>query len=71
MSPSNPSSAAGLCEQCRHAQKIESSKGSTFLLCKLSQSDPRFPKYPRLPVLSCAGYDHPDRNTPVPPAKTS
>jgi hypothetical protein len=56
MSMTNPSSAAGLCAQCRHAQIIESSKGSVFLLCELSKSDPRFLKYPRLPVLSCAGY---------------
>jgi hypothetical protein len=56
MSTSNPSSAAGLCATCRYAQRIASSKGSEFLLCDLSKSDPRFPKYPRLPVLSCSGY---------------
>jgi hypothetical protein len=50
-------STLGLCAHCRHAAKIESSKGSTFLLCQLSKSDPRFPKYPRLPVLACSGYD--------------
>jgi hypothetical protein len=50
------SDATGLCSTCRHAQVIESSKGSVFWLCELSKSDPRFPKYPRLPVLSCAGY---------------
>jgi hypothetical protein len=47
---------AGLCVTCVHAQAIESSKGSTFLLCRLSFTDPRFPKYPPLPVLRCAGY---------------
>lgn len=46
----------GLCDDCQHARPIESAKGSRFLLCRLSESDPRFPKYPRLPVLSCAGY---------------
>jgi hypothetical protein len=46
----------GLCADCMHARKIESSKGSQFLLCELSKTDPRFPKYPPLPVLSCAGY---------------
>jgi len=39
-----------------HARRVESAKGSQFLLCQLSQSDPRFPKYPRLPVLNCSGY---------------
>jgi len=52
-----PSEAAGLCSHCRHSQVIESSKGSVFLLCELSKTDPRFPKYPRLPVVSCIGYE--------------
>ena len=46
----------GLCASCAHAQTIESSKGSTFLLCRLSFTDPRFEKYPRLPVVACTGY---------------
>jgi hypothetical protein len=33
-----------------------SARGSTFWLCALSASDPRFPKYPRLPVLRCPGF---------------
>jgi hypothetical protein len=47
---------AGLCADCAHARPIESSRGSSFLLCELSKSDPRFVKYPRLPVLRCSGY---------------
>ena len=46
----------GLCADCLYAQRVESSKGSLFLLCTLSKTDPRFPKYPRLPVLVCSGY---------------
>jgi hypothetical protein len=46
----------GLCADCRFAQHIRSSKGSAFLLCGLSKTDPRFSKYPRLPVLRCSGY---------------
>ena len=38
-------------------RRIESDRGSIFYLCELSKVDPRFPKYPRLPVLSCAGYE--------------
>jgi hypothetical protein len=60
MSASKSSSDAnprlGLCAHCLHARLIESSKGSQFLLCQLSQSDPAFPKYPRLPILACAGH---------------
>jgi hypothetical protein len=47
---------AGLCADCVHARSVESSRGSLFLLCELSRSDARFAKYPRLPVLSCPGY---------------
>jgi hypothetical protein len=47
---------AGLCPDCLHSRRIESARGSEFILCNLSQTDPRFPKYPRLPVLSCEGY---------------
>jgi hypothetical protein len=37
-------------------QIVESARGSTFYLCRLSFSDPRFARYPPLPVLSCAGF---------------
>ncbi len=47
---------AGLCADCQHAKKIESARGSKFVLCELSATNPAFPKYPRLPVLKCAGY---------------
>jgi hypothetical protein len=47
----------GLCADCVHARQIESDRGSTFLLCQLSFTDPRFEKYPRLPVLACSGYE--------------
>ncbi len=50
------SSAAGLCADCIHARRIASDRKSVFILCNLSHTDPRFPKYPRLPVLSCDGY---------------
>jgi hypothetical protein len=47
----------GLCADCVHARLIISDRGSTFLQCELSFTDPRFAKYPRLPVLICAGYE--------------
>ncbi len=46
----------GLCSDCEHARIIRSDRGSIFYLCRLSATDPSFPKYPRLPVLSCPGY---------------
>jgi hypothetical protein len=48
--------SSGLCATCIHAQTITSDRGSQFLRCKLSDTDPRFPKYPRLPVIECSGF---------------
>lgn len=46
----------GLCRDCTFAQAVESRRGSTFYRCRLSETDPRFERYPRLPVLNCEGY---------------
>ena len=54
--PDHSNNAAGLCSDCLHARTIESAKGSSFLLCQRSTTDPAYPKYPRLPVLSCPGH---------------
>jgi len=48
---------AGLCGSCRHARVITSDRGSAFLLCRLSREDPRFARYPRLPVWRCPGHE--------------
>jgi hypothetical protein len=48
--------SAGLCETCAHVRRVVSDRSSMFYRCGLSDSDPRFPKYPRLPVLECSGY---------------
>jgi hypothetical protein len=47
----------GLCAECVHARLIASDRGSTFLQCQLSFTDPGFAKYPRLPVFTCSGYE--------------
>jgi hypothetical protein len=46
----------GLCEKCIHAETVSNLKGSTFTLCTLSKTNPAFPKYPRLPVVTCEGF---------------
>lgn len=46
-----------LCPECAHVKIVRSEKGSTFLLCRRAQSDPRFPKYPPQPVVACAGFE--------------
>jgi hypothetical protein len=66
--PRNPSAWAGpppgLCGACRYSRLIETARGSTFRLCQRSTTDPRFPRYPSLPVMRCNGFEpeaDPDR----------
>ena len=47
----------GLCHSCRHARVVQSARGSTFYLCRRSEKDSRFVKYPPLPVWTCIGYE--------------
>ena len=50
--------SAGLCDTCIHQRVIKNTRGSTFSLCQRSKTEPeRFPRYPRLPVTQCAGYE--------------
>jgi len=46
----------GLCKNCGYCREIKNDRGNAFYLCQLAASDDRFAKYPRLPVLRCAGY---------------
>jgi hypothetical protein len=50
-------SRAGLCDSCIHQQLVRNTRGSEFSLCRRSRTDPAYPKYPRLPVLACPGYE--------------
>ena len=63
----NDEVATGLCATCRHARGVRSDRGAPFLLCDLSFEDRRFPKYPRLPVLECAGHSPPTSTSPTEP----
>jgi hypothetical protein len=51
-----PTVDAGLCNDCQHAKRVTSARGSVFLLCGMHERDPRFAKYPRLPMVRCPGY---------------
>jgi len=55
--PPTPARGAGLCEACVHQRVVANTRGSTFSLCERSRNDPAYPRYPRLPVLDCAGYE--------------
>lgn len=49
----------GLCFRCRHARVVPAPR-ATYWLCRLAAVDPRFDKYPRLPVLACIGFQPAD-----------
>ncbi len=51
-----PATPAGLCDSCGHQVIVRNTRGSVFSLCGLSREDPAYPRYPRLPVMACAGY---------------
>jgi hypothetical protein len=46
----------GLCASCSQARVVRGA-GSVFWLCERSRTDARFPRYPRLPVRRCPGYE--------------
>jgi hypothetical protein len=49
--------AAGLCDSCAHQRVVRNTRGSRFSLCERSRTDPAYPRYPRLPVRECPGYE--------------
>lgn len=64
MAPSRP--AAGLCDRCLHQKLVPNTRGSVFSLCERSRTDPAYPRYPRLPVLSCPGFEPAPSPAPEP-----
>jgi hypothetical protein len=48
---------AGLCDSCRHQRIVRNTRGSEFSMCERSKTQPEYPKYPRLPVERCPGYE--------------
>jgi hypothetical protein len=54
-----------LCETCASMREVITPR-SRFLLCQLSATDPRFPKYPPQPVVRCDGY-RPKEQAPAQP----
>ncbi|MCC6144544.1 MAG: hypothetical protein IT368_12125 [Candidatus Hydrogenedentes bacterium] len=48
----------GLCATCIHARAIAHPRGGdAYWQCARAAVDPRFPRYPRLPVVRCVGYE--------------
>jgi len=59
----------GLCDRCVHQRVVHSGRGSVFSLCERSFTDPRYPKYPRVPVGSCPGFTPRQGAEPQPPPR--
>jgi hypothetical protein len=55
--PPKPPPPAGLCNACVHQQLVGNTRGSVFSLCRRSKTDPSFPRYPRIPVQECRGFE--------------
>lgn len=51
-----------LYQTCAAMREVITPKGSRFLLCQMSKSDPTYPKYPPQPVARCDGYQRKDKN---------
>jgi hypothetical protein len=47
----------GLCDSCLHQRLVPNTRGSVFSLCERSRREPSFPRYPRVPVISCPGFE--------------
>lgn len=48
---------AGECGRCRHVRMVGNDRGASFYLCQRAADDDRFPRYPRLPMHDCPGYE--------------
>ena len=47
----------GLCASCAWARHVPSSRGAVYTRCARADTDPGYPRYPRLPVLACEGHE--------------
>ena len=55
----------GLCDHCAHQRVVRNTRGSSFSLCERARADDRFPKYPRVPVLRCPGFERRGADAPA------
>ena len=59
-------SEVGLCATCSWVQLVKNKRGSVFYRCLRADTDPRFVRYPPLPVLRCPGYERRRAGDPDP-----
>jgi hypothetical protein len=56
---------SGLCDTCVHQRIVKNTRGSTFSLCRRSKEEPdKYPRYPRVPVVACPGYERSGASSP-------
>jgi hypothetical protein len=56
-----------LCPTCQHVREITTAKGSRFWMCRYSETDPGYPKYPPQPVRQCAAFVPREGEAPAEP----
>jgi hypothetical protein len=56
-----PRPPAGLCDSCTQQKLIGTTRGSEFSMCLRARTDPAYPKYPRIPVAACPGWEPRDQ----------
>jgi hypothetical protein len=54
---------------CRHSRTVTTARGSHFRLCQRSVTDPRYARYPALPVVQCPGFEPVDGLASQPPGR--
>ena len=47
----------GLCETCQFPKLNQTRRGTVYLRCLRAEWDDALPRYPRLPVTQCAGFE--------------
>lgn len=47
----------GLCADCQWVRIVRNKRESVFYRCLRADTDPRFVRYPPLPMLACPGFD--------------
>ena len=52
----SPEDRVGLCLRCVHAHRVVS-RTSVYWRCGLAETDARYVRYPRLPMIHCAGFE--------------
>lgn len=58
MNPAHANTRVGLCAACRHAHVLRHPRGGPdYWRCTRAETDPRYPKYPQLPVQRCPGFE--------------